>query len=307
MNPDQPGGTVLVGGASGLIGTRLREALLERGTTVRSLVRREPRSESEVRWDPTGGVLPDRAFDGVGCVVVLSGAGVGDRRWTERYRRELIRSRTASVSLIAAAMARLGSGARLDPGTRLVVASAVGIYGDRHEEILTEEAPPGRGFLADLCVAWERAADPAREAGLAVAHARTGLVLDPAGGALRRLLPLLRLGLGGPMGSGRQWWPWITLQDEVRALIHLVDSDVTGPVNLTAPEPERNRDLVRALAAALHRPAVVPVPAWALRLAVGGFGGELVASQRAVPTALLRSGFEFTAPTIVDAADQLLS
>lgn len=304
MTTTQPGGTVLLGGASGLIGSRLASALAAEGYGVRRLVRREPRDAGEVSWDPAAGRLGDAALDGVSAVVILSGTGVAAHRWTRAYRRELVRSRTGPVSLVAARLAqRVAAG---HPPVRLVTASAVGYYGDRGETILTESSGPGDGFLADLCVAWEGATSPATTAGCSVAHARTGIVLDPAGGAAARLLPLVRLGLAGPMGSGRQWWPWITLTDEVNALVHLVGSSLTGGVNLTAPEPARNRDLVRTLARRAHRPAVLPVPGWALRVALGGFGGELVASQRVVPEALTRDGFTFTSPTIDDAARAVL-
>lgn len=300
MNRPQPGGTVLIGGASGLIGTRLQAELTDLGFSVRRLVRREPVDPREVTWSPDRMELPAQALEGIEAVVVLSGAGIGDRRWTAGRRRELVYSRINPVKLVAKAMAETGSTARL------VAASAVGYYGDRADEVLTEGSPAGTGFLARLCQVWEGAADPARAAGIAVAHARTGIVLDPSGGALRKLGPLLRLGLAGPMGSGRQWWPWITLEDEVRALTHLVTSSVTGPVNLVAPEPERNADLIAALAAELGRPARLPVPGFALRAAIGGFGAELLASQRVVPEVLLSDGFEFAAPTIVEAAAQVL-
>lgn len=300
MTIDQPGGTALVGGASGLIGSRLVAELRAEGWTVRRLVRGEPSDPGDVAWTPDAGLLPDQALDGVDAVVILSGAGIGDRRWTVRYRRELLRSRTQPVSLVATRLAqRIRDG---HPPVRLVTASAVGYYGDRGETLLPESAGPGEGFLADLCVAWEAATAPAAKAGCSVAHSRTGIVLDSSGGALSRLLPLVRLGLGGPMGSGRQWWPWITLEDEVRALIHLLTSPLTGGVNLTAPEPVRNRALVSALARAAHRPAVLPVPGWALRIALGGFAGDLLASQRVVPTALTADGFTFTSPTIDEAA-----
>lgn len=300
MAAPQPGGAVLICGSSGLIGTRVVQLLTELGVAVRRLVRRDPRAPDEVVWSPLDGELDPAVFDGVGGVLVLSGAGIGDRRWTEGYRRELLLSRIRPVGLVANGMVRAGSHARL------VAASAVGIYGDRGDEVLTETSPAGTGFLPALCQAWEAAADPARAAGLSVACARSGIVLDRSGGALAKMLPLLRLGLGGPMGSGRQWWPWITLEDEARALVHLLTSSLTGPVNLTAPEPERNGDLMRELAAQLRRPARVPAPGLALRAALGGFGAELLASQRVVPSALLADGFAFATPTIADAAAHLV-
>ena len=287
-------------GASGLIGSRLTSELESRGYAVRRLVRRASTNPSEFTWDPAGRLLPSAALEGAQCVVVLSGAGVGDRRWTSSYRREILSSRLSTVSLVAQRMAEVG-----EP-TRLIAASAVGIYADRGEEELTETSAPGQGFLAEVCRAWEAAADPARRAGLSVAHARTGLVLSARGGALGKLLPLIRAGVGGPMGTGTQWWPWITLADEVSALSHLVSSDVVGPVNLVAPHAERNGDLIRALARGLNRPAALPVPAIALRAAVGGFASELTASQLVRPAVLESDGFEFLHPALGDALPSLL-
>ncbi|GMA31503.1 TIGR01777 family oxidoreductase [Litorihabitans aurantiacus] len=300
MSDDQPGTTVLLAGGSGLIGSALTTALTARGHAVRHLVRREATGPAEVTWSPTDGVLPPEALDGVGVAVVLSGAGVGDKRWTDARKRELLRSRTATTSLLARRVAEVGG------VPRLVTASAVGYYGDRGDAELTEGSDPGEGFLADLCRAWEAAAEPAREAGVAVATARTGIVLSRDGGALARLLPLLKLGVAGPIGHGRQWWPWISLADEVRALVHLVEGDLTGPVNLTAPEPLRNAELVRVLARALSRPATLPVPALALRIALGEFSSDLLASQRALPAALLADGFAFDHPRLAPAAEQIL-
>lgn len=301
MNNDQPGATVLVGGASGLIGSHLVAHLREQGHQVRQLVRREPAGPDEVTWSPSEGLLADEAFDGVDAVVSLSGAGIGDKRWTAERRRELLRSRTSTTSLLARRMAEVG-GPR-----RLVSASAVGIYADRGDEELTEDSPPGEGFISELCQAWEAATRPASDAGLSVAQVRTGLVLTPSGGALGKLLPLLKLGVAGPMGNGRQWWPWISLADEIRALTHLVTSDLQGPVNLTAPEPLRNAELIRVLARSLDRPALVPVPAFALRIALGGFSQELLASQRVLPQALLADGFTFEHPALAPAAASILA
>lgn len=291
---------MLIAGASGLIGTHLRRHLAERGIATRVLVRRPARGQDEVSWDPAAQLLPVSAFEGVSGVLVLSGVGVAEGRWTTRRREQILSSRVGSVGLVARTMAAHGISARL------VTASAVGYYGEGGEARLTESAPAGDTFLARVCQAWEGAAAPAIEAGVSVAHARTGIVLSPEGGALARLLPLLRLGVAGPLGSGRQWWPWITLEDEVRALAHLLASDITGPVNLTAPEPARNRELTQVLARELGRPAFLPVPGPALRLVLGGFASELLASQNVVPQALLANGFEFTSPDIEDAAQRLL-
>ncbi|WP_163544297.1 TIGR01777 family oxidoreductase [Occultella kanbiaonis] len=290
---------VVLAGASGLIGTALADTLRAKGREVRVLVRREPRAPGEVRWDPDSGLLPDEVFDGVARVVNLGGSGVGERRWTPARKAHLISSRVAGTSLIATRISRR------DEPIRLIQASAVGFYGDTGEAVVREDHPAGTTFLSGLCLSWEAATQPAVDAGLPVAVVRSGIVLSRTGGALGRLNLLLRFGVGGPMGSGRQWWPWITLADEVGAILHLLDSDVTGPVNLTAPEPARNADLVRTLAAALHRPAVVPVPAFALRIALGEFAGELLQSQRVLPGVLQADGFEFAHPSPESAAQYL--
>ncbi|MEJ5915407.1 TIGR01777 family oxidoreductase [Pseudokineococcus sp. 1T1Z-3] len=279
---------VVVCGASGLVGTPLRTRLADLGHEVVQLVRREPDGPGQVRWDPARGRLDEAALAGVDAAVNLSGTGVGDRRWSAGYQREILSSRTEPTRTLAEALARL------DPlPAVLVQGSAIGVYGHRGEEVLTEQSSPGSTFLADVVVDWEAAARPAQEAGIRTAFARTGLVMAPDGGAFGRLLPLLRLGLAGPLGDGRQWWSWITLEDEVSALVHLLTADVEGPVNLTGPAPVRNAELTRALGRALGRPTVVPAPGPALRLALGGFAEEILASQRVVPEALQRSGFTF--------------
>lgn len=292
--------TVVVAGASGLIGRALVRHLRHRGDDVRLLVR-HPAGAGEVEWDPAGGDLDPQALEGVGAVVNLGGAGVGDKRWTPEYKDVILRSRVDGTSLIARRAAACER-----PPSRIVQASASGFYGDRGDEVLDESSGGGSGFLADVVRQWEAAADPAREAGISVACIRSGLVLTPAGGAMGRMLPVFRLGLGGRLGSGRQWWPWITLADEVRAILHLIRSGVEGPVNLTAPEPARNREVTRALAAALRRPAVFPVPGFALRAVLGGFAGDVLGSQRIVPTVLTADGFAFRHRDIDDAARWLV-
>ena len=289
---------IAVTGSSGLIGTALVTALRDRGDDVVRLVRRPPREPGEVRWDPAAGTVDVEALGGVEAAVNLAGAGVGDRRWDDEYKRTILSSRVDSTRTLVKALSAL------DPLPRVLVsASAVGYYGDRGEEVLTEESGPGTGFLVDVVEAWEDAASPAVDAGIRVALARTGLVLSPGGGALGRLLPLARLGLAGPLGSGRQWWPWITLDDHVRALLHLIDQDgLSGPVNLGSPEPARNLDLTRALGRALHRPTLVPAPAFGLRLVLGEFAHEVLASQRMMPARLTASGFTFRHGTPDEAA-----
>ncbi|MBR7744464.1 TIGR01777 family oxidoreductase, partial [Phycicoccus sp. BSK3Z-2] len=264
------------------------------------LVRREPSGPDEVRWDPSSRHLDPAVLDGVDAVVNLAGAGVGDKRWTPSYKREILASRVDSTTAVAEAVAAC------DHPVRLVSGSAVGVYGDRGDEELTEASAPADTFLADVVLAWEAATQPAVDAGASVAFARTGLVLTADGGALQPLVRLGRFGLAGPLGSGRQYWPWITLEDEVRALVHLLDHpEVTGPVNLTAPAPVPQKEVAAAVGRALGRPAVLPAPSFALHLAVGEFAGEILASQRIVGVALQESGFGFTHAD-VDAAVRAL-
>lgn len=288
---------VVVAGSQGLIGRALVADLRADGHTVRRLVRREPRAADEARWDPRSGVLDPAVLEGADGVVNLAGAGVGDHRWTEAYKREILVSRTSTTGLLARTLATLPA-----PPPVWVQASAVGYYGDRGDEVLTEVSPPGDDFLAGVVRAWEASTLPAEDAGVRVAHLRSGIVMTPSGGALGRMLPLLRLGVGGRLGSGRQWWPWITLADEVAAIRHLLVTPVHGPVNGSGPLPATNAAVTRALAGALHRPAVVPVPRFALRLVLGEFASDVLGSQRALPAALEASGFTFAHPTLESAA-----
>ncbi|EWS99590.1 epimerase [Intrasporangium oryzae NRRL B-24470] len=288
---------VAITGSSGLIGGALRRTLVERGDAVVRVVRRPPTASDEVQWDPSTGSLDPDALDGVDVVVNLAGVGIGDKRWDAAYKREVERSRTDATGTVAQALA-----AHLDRTGRriaLVNASAVGYYGDRGDEVLTEDSNPGSDFLSGVVVRWEAAADPARAAGLPVAVMRTGLVMARKGGAFEPLLRLARLGLGGPLGSGREWWPWITLVDEVRAIVHAIDHpELTGPVNLVAPGEARQKEIARAIGAALSRPAFLPAPQFALRVVVGEFADSIVASQRIRPARLLESGFAFEHPDL---------
>ena len=278
---------IAVTGSSGLIGTALVDALRARGDEVVRLVRRAPGAADEVQWDPSSRVLDPRALDGVDGVVHLAGAGVGDHRWTPSYKREILTSRVDSTHAVAGAVAAA------DHPVRLVSGSAVGFYGDRADEELTEASPPGADFLSDVVLAWEAAAQPAVDAGASVAVIRSGIVLAREGGAMKPLLRLARLGLGGPLGSGRQFMPWITLPDEVGAIMHLLDRpDVTGPVNLTADQPARQKEIAKALGRVLHRPAVLPAPSFALRAAIGGFASEVLGGQRITGDRLRESGYQ---------------
>jgi hypothetical protein len=291
---------VAVAGSSGLIGGALRRHLQARGDEIVRLVRRPAGAPDEVRWDPASGQLPPDALDGVDAVVNLAGVGIGDHRWNTEHKIAIERSRVDSTRTIARALADVKR--RTGRDIRLVNASAVGIYGDRGDELLTEDSPPGEDFLARLVVRWEAATQPAVEAGVAVALVRSGLVMAPRGGAFGPLLLMTKLGLGGPLGSGRQWWPWITLQDEVRVITHLIDhADLHGPFNAAAPEPRRQRDIAQALAADAHRPALMPAPRLALRLAIGEFADRILDSQRVEPQRLLQSGFSFEHPDLAAA------
>jgi len=296
---------IAITGATGLIGTELGRALRADGHEVVPVVRR-PVAEGEraVRWDPADGTIDAAALEGVDAVVHLAGAGIGDHRWNESYRREILDSRVRGTELLAGALA----GLERRPSV-LVSGSAIGFYGDTGDTAVDESAPAGDGFLADVCVLWEGAAAPAAEAGIRVAALRTGIVLDRSGGALRKMLPLFRLGAGGRMGSGRQWWSWITIDDEVSAIRWLIDHEVSGPVNAVAPTPVTNKDFTAALARVLHRPAILPVPAFGPRLLLGHELADalLFTSQRVLPAVLAESGFTFAHPTIDEALAAVLA
>ena len=282
-------------GSSGLVGTSLKGALDGAGHTVVPVVRRSAARSGEIAWDPAGGTIDAAGFEGVDAVVHLAGAGIGDKRWTDD-RKHLIRtSRTEGTGLVASALAGLDVKPKV-----LLSASGIDYYGDRGDEVLTEESSRGTSFLSEVCAAWEAAAQPAVDAGIRTAFLRTAPVQTPHGGALARMLLPFKLGVGGRVGSGRQWWSWISVDDHVRAVLHLLDHDVSGPVNMAAPEPVRNVDYTRALGGELGRPTVVPIPGFAPRLL---FGRELVEallyeSKRVVPQVLEASGFAFRHRTI---------
>lgn len=287
--------TILLAGGSGLIGTELARSLIADGHVVRRLVRRPTRRADEIEWRPERHDVPGSALAGVSAVVCLSGVGVGDHRWTQSYKRAIRSSRLDPVTTLARAIAAA------EHRPSLICASAIGYYGDTGDRVVDESAPGGVGFLAELCDDWEAAAEPARQAGARVVHLRTGVVLSPHGGLIARLRPFVRMGVGGRLGTGRQFVAWISLADTVAAIAFLIDSNLDGPVNLTAPNPVRNSELVAGLARLLNRPAVIPVPKFALRLVVGELAGEALGGQRAIPARLSAAGFEFRHPTLDEA------
>jgi uncharacterized protein (TIGR01777 family) len=296
----------VVTGATGFVGRRLLRLLDE--PTVLS---RDPRRAEEsignlagriLPWDPMAAPPPAEAFDGADVVFHLAGESVAEGRWTTAQKRRIEESRTLGTRNLVAGIERA-----VEPPRVLVSASAVGYYGNRGEEELTEDSPPADDFLARVCVAWEEAAAAAREVGTRVALARTGIVLGAGGGALEKMLLPFRLGAGGPLGSGRQWMPWIHVADLARLYVFLAESSLEGPVNAVAPNPVRNAEFTRALARELHRPAFMPAPYLGLRLVFGEFAQVLFASQRVLPKAALAAGFVFQFPDLAAALRDILS
>jgi uncharacterized protein (TIGR01777 family) len=288
---------VLLSGSSGMLGSAIEAALRRQGATLLRLVRRQTQESGELEWNPAVGRIDIGGLSGVTAAVHLSGASVAARRWTAKYKREITESRVETTRLLAETLARMPQ-----PPEVLVAASAVGFYGDRGDEILDEDSFAGVGFLSELCQAWEAAAQPAKDAGIRVVQLRFGMVIGRNGGPMTRLLPHFRLGLGGRLGSGRQWMSWVSEADVVSATIFaLRQSDLSGPVNMVAPEPVTNAEFTRELGRAVHRPALLPAPAFALRLAIGEMADEmLLASERVMPKRLIDAGFAFAYPTLAE-------
>jgi len=295
---------IVISGSSGLIGTALVARLRADGHTVVRLVRRPTAAGgSEAEWNPAAGTLDPAVIDGADAVINLSGAGIGDKRWSDSYKAELLSSRLLTTGLLARTIAAVDH----KPSVFLS-GSAIGWYGPCGDEQLDETAPAGSTFLADICVQWEAAANPAAEAGVRTALLRTGIVLTPKGGALKKQLPLFKIGAGGKFAKGNQWQSWISLDDEIGAICHLLTAPVAGPVNLTAPNPVTNFEFTKVLAAVLKRPAVLPIPSFGPKLLLGDelAAALLFTGQRVVPAALQASGYVFQHPTLESALRAML-
>ena len=288
---------IAITGASGLIGSALVGKLKSDGYTVQRLVRRPTVSSEEIYWNPLESKVDLEALAGVDAVIHLAGAGVGDKRWTKKYKSEILNSRLLGTTTIANAVAEV------KPQV-FISSSAIGWYGETGHRAVIESDRGGDDFLAAVCREWESAADLAGD--VRTVKIRTGLVLDPTGGALGRMLPLFRFGLGGKLGNGKQWWSWITLHDHLRAIEFLLENkEISGPVNLTSPNPVTNQEFTSALARALRRPALLPAPAFALKLALGGFSTEILGSKKVLPNVLQEAGSNFDFPHIGPALDAL--
>ena len=294
---------IVIAGASGAIGSALVRALRAAGHDVHQLVRRATRSADEIAWDPAAGKIDLARLEGADAIINLSGENIAAGRWTAARRERILRSRVDATRTLVVALAELPRRPAV-----FLSASAVGFYGERGDEELTEKSPIGHGFLPEVCLAWETHAEGAARNGVRTVLMRFGLVLTREGGALARIVPLFRLGLGGRLGSGRQWLSWIGIEDVIGAVeLALRDPGLRGPVNVVAPEAVTNAEFTRTLARGLRRPAVVPAPAWALRMVFGQMAEEaLLASARALPVKLERAGYAFRHPTIASALAAVL-
>ena len=288
---------IAVTGASGLIGSSLVGYLKSQGHTVQRLVRRPAVSSEEITWDPIAGTVDMEALAGVDAVIHLAGAGVSDKRWTKKYKSEILNSRLLGTTTIAKAVA-------IVKPQVFISASAIGWYGESGNRAVIESDRVGDDFLAAVCREWESAADLAGD--VRTVKLRTGLVLDPTGGGLGKMLPIFRFGLGGKLSNGKQWWSWITLHDQIRAIAFLLENKVSGPVNLTSPNPVTNSEFTAGLARAMRRPALFPVPAIALKIVLGGFSAEVLGSKKVMPQALTEAGFTFDYPHISSALEKLV-
>jgi len=288
---------IAVTGSSGLIGSALCAQLKSDGHQVLKIVRRAARISDEVSWNPLKSEIDIASLEGVDALFHLAGAGVGDKRWSAAYRSEILNSRLLGTTTIATACEQI------QPEV-FICASAIGYYGETGDRSVTETDRGGEDFLSIVCREWELVANQAPS--IRTIKLRTGLVLDPTGGALGRMLPIFKFGLGGRLGSGKQWWSWITLHDQIRAMIFLMNSKIEGPVNITSPNPATNQEFTAALARALKRPAFFPAPAFALRAVLGGFSSEILGSKKVIPKVLLDNEFEFDYPHLLAALTELV-
>ncbi|MBM3691349.1 MAG: TIGR01777 family protein [Actinobacteria bacterium] len=295
---------IAITGASGLIGSALCASLASDGHQVLKLIRTASSSPDELTWDVNKGLDKPSALEGIDALVHLAGAGVGDKRWSDSYKKEIKESRVIGTETISRTLANLNQ-----PPSVLISASAIGWYGDTGIEKVDEATPAASGFLPEVVQSWEAAADAARSAGIRVVHPRTGLVMSSKGGALAKLVPLFKLGLGSPLGTGRQYWSFISLSDEVKAIKYLIHKkEISGPVNLTAPTPVTNAEVSKTLAKLLHRPMLpIGVPSLILKTALGEFSQEVLGSTRVIPAVLQRNGFGFDHPTIALALKSALA
>lgn len=297
---------IVVAGSSGLIGSALVRVLRSENEghahEVLRLVRRAATADDEIAWDPVTGHGPDvAALEGVDAAINLAGVGIGDHRWSDDFKKQILQSRLSSTTLLSEALAAV------EPPPRVLLSgSAVGYYGDTGETEVDEESPAGNDFFADVCTQWEAATVAAQKAGIRTVQLRTGVVLSTKGGALGKVLPLFRVGLGGRLGSGRQYLSWIARPDHIAAMRFLLDAELAGPVNVTAPTPVTNREYTKAVANALHRPGLFPAPTPALKIALGGLAETIVTGPRVVPTRLLNAGFEFGYPEVDGALRALI-
>lgn len=293
---------LVITGSSGLIGSALVREAEKNQIEVVKLVRRAPKDKSEVQWDPNRSILDLDALENSTAIVHLAGAGVGDRRWTKKYKKEILNSRVKTTETIANAIVNLRN-----PPSVFVSGSAMGYYGDTGDLAVDENASLGEGFLSDVVFNWEYAAQRVRNNNIRVVHPRTGLVMSKRGGLLRKVLPLFRLGLGGKLGNGKQYWSYISLEDEIRAIFKLIDDvRLTGGVNLTNPNPVTNLEFTKALSSVVNRAAFFHVPAIALKIALGEFSVEALGSSRVLPSKLKAAGFKFNHSDILSTLNSAL-
>jgi uncharacterized protein len=294
---------ILISGSHGLVGSALAKALQQSGYQVLVLVRGKATSANEIEWDPKRGLLSLHSVEGLDAVVHLAGEAIAEGRWSDEKKQRIRESRVQGTRLLAEKLAETAS----PPGV-FVGASAIGFYGDRGDELLTEQSAAGTGFLADVCVEWERATEAAQTRGIRTVLARFGVILSTDGGALAKMLPPFRMGVGGRVGDGKQWMSWIALTDVVAGLLHLIkNASIAGPVNFVAPNPVTNAEFTKKLGTALSRPTIFPIPAFGVRLAFGEMADALLlSSQRVVPAVLKASGFEFQYSELSNALQAIL-